>query len=134
MKDTPDTPAAPDTRFVYITGGLMLLIVVLLAGLWLGMRKRALTAEGTLLAERQRNQMVAQMLLKGSLSVPQLNLEGLETAPATLDGRAVQVLHLPARLGQIVGFSPGQVIVVEPDAEPTTAPATATAPAGEGSP
>lgn len=127
--DSRPRPGPPDTRFLILVGTLLLAIIAILAGLWLRAHRRALRAEGQVaslqpLADAHAlGQRYVQELPK-YLSVPR---EALATRSVTLDGRTAQALRLPAAVGRLIGFEPGDVILVEPTA--TTAGAADSRPA-----
>jgi len=122
---TEGSSQQPDTRFLVAVGGLLLVVIVLLAGLWLRMRRRAERAESQI-AElaRQRSQIGAavQQVMAEHAAGLAVEREALEPRRVTLDGRQVTALRLPAGEGERLGFQPGDVILVE--SAPATAPAS----------
>lgn len=121
-----------DNRFSIAVAILMLLIVALVTTLWLRANRRALNAElqvQQLLVQDQKLQSMLQQLLLQK--PPQFNIvrQTLPTRKATLDGRPVQALVLASDLGQMIGFEPGDVILVaeKPAAGPTSTASSAPA-------
>ena len=119
-----------DTRFMIIAGSLMLLIIALLAGLWLRMRVRAIRAESELAQLRPmvRNKQDVKMLLAESLRRNPIHItvqrDSLKTEQVNINGLDVKALRLPANAAEIIGFRPGDVIIVEKTPPTTTAPTT----------
>lgn len=129
-------PSSSDTKFFWAVGGLLLLIIAILAGLWLKSERRARQAEADLAQVRriqESTQAVFQELFRqkpGSLGIDR---QSLTTRPAEIDGHKTTVLLMPAELGEAIGFQAGDVILVEQ--RPATAPATqASAPTKPASP
>jgi hypothetical protein len=133
MSETPP-PAGSDMRFLVAAMALMVVVTALLGGLWLSMRARAIRAESELSRLRPQlhrsrdvTALFERALKEGSLLPPVVDRDSLPAVAVKLDGREVNALRLDARMGESMGFAPGDVIIVQP---PT--PATATAPAGGG--
>ena len=125
----PGQPRA-DSKFMLLVGLMFLVIMGLLAGLWLKMRSRAMAAEATavkLTRERQGLQLfVEQMTKQGKIQIS-VDRRALSRRAVMQDGKPVQALLLPAGLGELFGFEPGDVVIVE--RTPATASAPATGPA-----
>ncbi len=119
-------PQAPG-RFVFIVGVLMVMIVALLAGLWLRARIRATTAEFAAAQLRERNDkleaLVGRILLGGAIQ-PAVARSSLQTKAVHVDGREITALRLPAAMAKTWGFEPGDVILADRAAPPTTTTAT----------
>ena len=127
-----------DTKFVIITGSLLLVIIALLAGLWASMRTRAMRAESDVTALRSQlkfatgagvrfsgtpgspEAMLQQMVSK-AMRRHKVQRENLQTEQVNLNGRDVKALRLPADAAEKFGFMPGDVIIVDKP-PPTTAP------------
>lgn len=132
MEDStpPRPPAGADAKYLLVVGGLLVLIVVLLAGLWLRERRRANAARAEL-ALTQRNTVargqlqaaLTQMLRgRGPASRPRaLQREDLPAETVTWNGHPRKVLRASAAAGERIGLLPGDVVVVA--APPATAPA-----------
>ena len=116
---TGATPAAelPDKRFVLAVGGLMLVIILLLPGLWLRMRKQVVRLRGDINQQR----MMVQSAMAVHMQQLAVKRDELPTRDATLDGRRVKMLRVSADAGAPMGFLPGDVIIIE--AAPASRPA-----------
>jgi hypothetical protein len=104
-------------------GGLLLLILVALAVLWIrersaGQRYRSKLAEKEAELDQQRAEFAMQAFLQENQS-PVIQRSNLPAQYRQLDGAQVTVLTLSAETGQQLGFMPGDVIIV---AEPLGAP------------
>jgi hypothetical protein len=130
---TEDPPAAAQSSntFYYVTLGLMMTIIILLALLCVNMRARARRAEAELANAPKPMDAATRMLLQQLAGAGQVkigvNRETLTTRPVELDGKKAQALNLPAEAGNMLGFQPGDIIVVESLLAP--APTTTTSPA-----
>lgn len=127
-------PTSSDMRFMVVAVALMVVVTALLAGLWLSMRARAIRAESELARlrpqldrHRDMTALFERALKDGWPTIPVVDRSELPTVTVKLDGREVKALKLGARMGESMGFGPGDVVIVQP---PT--PTTATAPAGGG--
>ena len=122
-------------RFLLLVGGLLVVILALLAGLWVSMRRRALRAERELARLQQRQRRLEAILL-GLTSQPPprpVRRERLSARAVKVNGRSVRALELPALAARKLGFRPGDVILVAPDrpaSARTSAPASRSARAG----
>ncbi|HET6427859.1 MAG TPA: AbrB/MazE/SpoVT family DNA-binding domain-containing protein [Phycisphaerae bacterium] len=129
MNDQAPTPARNETTFLMIAGGLMVLIMALLAGLWLKASRRAAAAEDQLAQLRRRDAAsLAEFkeLLRSQPLIPAVDRDALPTREAVLDGKPVRAFRLPADVAERIGLAPGDVVLVEP--APATAPSTGPAP------
>ncbi len=133
MSET-DPPTSSDTRFLVATMALMVVVMALLAGLWLSMRARATRAEGELARLRPQlrrgrdmTALFERALKEGSVTIPLVDRDSLPAVAVKLNGQDVKALEVDARMGESMGFAPGDVIIVQPPV-----PATSTAPAGGG--
>ena len=133
MSET-DPPTSSDTRFLVATMALMVVVMALLAGLWLSMRARATRAESELARLRPQlrrgrdmTALFERALKDGSLTIPLVDRDSLPAVAVKLNGQDVKALEVDARMGESMGFAPGDVIIVQPPV-----PATSTAPAGGG--
>ena len=125
---TSEAPRA-DSRFIIAVGGLLLLIIALLAGLWIKQRKRAQRAEQTVVTLTQQKSGMAILTrqeMQDRVSRMTVHREDLETRQVTLDGRKLTALRLPAGDAQRLGLRAGDIVLV--DQAPTTATAPATRP------
>ena len=129
MSETPP-PTRSDTRFLVAAMALMVAVMALLAGLWLSMRVRAFRAEGELARLRPQldrgrymTALFERGLKEGSVLAPVVDRDSLPAVAVKLDGRDVKALEVDARMGESMGFAPGDVIIVQPRAPTTTAPA-----------
>jgi len=130
MNEKPPTPEeGTDSKFVFVVGALMLLIVVLLAGLWLRERRRALAAErdATALRGRLKGPTVPPAMrraLQAQFEELIFQRDALPKRAVTLNGRATEAFGLSAKAAAAIGgFRPGDVIVVQPPAATASAPA-----------
>ena len=120
-----------DKNFMMVAGALLLAIILMMAALWLGTRKRALAAEARVAQLGQQLQALQMQMVMGQGPGGRLQIgidrRGLTTRQAVLDGQKTQVLVMPAELGELLGFAPGDVVVVLPAAAtaPAEAPTTA---------
>ena len=133
MSET-DPPTSSDTRFLVATMALMVVVMALLAGLWLSMRARATRAEGELARLRPQlrrgrdmTALFERALKEGSVTIPLVDRDSLPAVAVKLNGQDVKALEVDARMGESMGFAPGDVIIVQPPV-----PATSTVPAGGG--
>ena len=131
MSET-DPPTSSDTRFLVAAMALMVVVMALLAGLWLSMRARATRAEGELARLRPQlrrgrdmTALFERAFKDGSLTIPLVDRDSLPAVAVKLNGQDVKALEVDARMGESMGFVPGDVIIVQPPV-----PATSTAPAG----
>jgi len=138
---TPAEPGAPklpaDAKYLLIVCGLLLMIVILLAVLWI--RERRTTNDlrfrvdgmSALLQRQTLGGQIGQLLgvQAGPPSQP-LRRDELATEVVTYDGRPRTVMLVGAAAGRRIGLLPGDVIAVsQPPAKmPTTEPETRPAP------
>jgi hypothetical protein len=85
-----------------------------MAGLMLGLHRRAITAERYLADAEMRLQQGGLGVLGQTpfLLPPQLARDEMPSRTGDLDGRAVTVLELPAIAGELLGLQPGDVVQV----------------------
>lgn len=137
MEQEPTTPRAPgaaDGRYFLAVGGLLVLIVLLLGTLWMLERWRSADLLGQM-AALQRNAKrrqaaeaaLRQALQGGMMDARPLQRDDLPAETVTWNGRARRVLLIGADAGRRLGLRPGDVVAVA--SQPTSAPATQTAPA-----
>lgn len=124
MYDDPQQRSRADTVFLMTAGGLGLLTLCLLAGLWLRADRRARLAEALLHETRQRDAEVARLteLLKTQPLFPAVDRKQLARQTVVLDGSEVSALGMPLDVAERIGLAGGDVVLVEP--APATAPAT----------
>jgi len=122
--DTPnqntfmDLSSRVNRKFSIVTLSLLLLIIILLSGLWLKMRFRAIRAERNLahaqmLLQRQNAlEQIQKSLLRNPVGVS-IERKNLERKKVSLDGKDIDALLLPATIARWIGFRKGDVIIVE---------------------
>jgi hypothetical protein len=119
--------------YLATVGGLLLVIIVVLATLWTRERGRRVDAEEAVVRLQKQNQQLSLML---TLSARSGAVEGAvqpfqrdDHVPVTvsLDGARREAYRLPAPAAERFGFREGDVILVVP--APATRPAPSTAPA-----
>ena len=121
-----DAPPQANGRFIIAVGGLLVLTIALLAGLWIRERKRAQRAEQKVVTLTQQNSKMSLLMwqkMQQPVARTTVPRDRLKTRQVTLDGREVAALLLPAGQAQRLGFRAGDVVLVE------QMPTTATAPA-----
>jgi hypothetical protein len=122
----PSQDASSDARYLLVIGGLMILIIVLLAALWLKERARANRAAESMAAMRNlTSRELGRFLGAQAPGVRPLQRDDLPAETVDWNGRPRKVLLVGPAAGTRLGLQPGDVLVVA-DAP---APATATAPA-----
>ncbi len=117
---TTDPGVRPDSRFQLLTGGLLVVIVITLAGLWMMERARRVRTENTTaemreqLAEQQKKlQTIGQMLIR-QVNAPITNRSELGTVKVQWNGEKKTVLLLGEGIGKRLGFESGDVILITP--------------------
>ncbi|MFP4053566.1 MAG: hypothetical protein ACLFV7_06865 [Phycisphaerae bacterium] len=131
MNDLPETKpvdeSPPDNRYLAIVGGLLIVIVGVLATLWLRERSRAAVLENEVSRLRRQTE---QMKLAGQVFMSQyagkvdpLGRNEWYLEKRKIDGQLREVFVLKASAGQRLGLAPGDVAVVASPAEATTRPA-----------
>lgn len=123
MKQTQtDAPQPKPTEAVnWIIVGLAVLIVVTLAGLWVMERSGRAKAERLAADLRRKNQLVGQMLIDQARPGVVIDRTALPTRPLSVDGRDRTALLLSAAQARLLGFAPGDLVLVTDP--PRTAPA-----------
>jgi hypothetical protein len=117
-----------DSRFGLIVTGLLVVIIVALAGLWMMERKRRCNAETALddlqVSSREKMQSMGNMLVQQMTQASHMAVDRdqLATQRVNWNGRDRSVLLLSASRGEKLGFQPGDVILITPS--PATQPAT----------
>ena len=126
---TTDPGVRPDSRFQLLTGGLLVVIVITLAGLWMMERARRTRTENTTagmreqLAEQQKKvQAIGQMLVR-QVNEPITNRSELATIEVQWNGEKKTVLLLGKSVGKRLGFESGDVILITPG-PPAMSPTT----------
>ena len=126
---TTDPGVRPDSRFQLLTGGLLVVIVITLAGLWMMERARRARTESTMagmrgqLAEQQKKmQTIGQMLVR-QMNAPITNRSELGTIKVQWNGEKKTVLLLGEGVGKRLGFESGDVILITPG-PPAMSPTT----------
>ena len=124
-----ESPPA-DVKYLVIVGGLLLLIIVALAVLWMNERNGRIAAQRELarLRAAQSGALGSLMNDPGWRIAPPggaraVNREDLPRKAVTLDGRKTSALQISAGAGARFGFQEGDVILVaEEPPQSTTAP------------
>ena len=142
---SPQPPAAASQTlsisagYLVTVGGLLLLIIAVLAALWIRERTRRVAAQrdvSQLLEQSERDKRTLAQMMIGAMG-RQMGAES-EAKPfqrqdhkpvaVTLDGARRQAYVLPASGAQRFGFQAGDVIVVEEETHATSAPASSPSP------
>jgi len=122
-RDTATAADAASPTYLMVVGGLLVLIIAMLAVLWMRERSRRVTAEKDLMELVERNQKMAglfsQMMAGGPKGlmgheepVRAVSREDLPRKTIALDGKSVQALSVSAAAGERFGFAPGDVVLV----------------------
>ena len=128
---TPDPIPHADLRFHLLAGGLLVVILITLAGLWIMERGRRVRIESTMatmrqqLAEQQKKVTAVSQMLIREASTPTVNRRELPTTKVQWNGREKTVLLLGVEIGGRLGFESGDVVQITPPVtakEPTTQP------------
>ncbi len=124
------TSRGADTRYLALVGGLLVLIVALLAVLWIRERTNRISAQEqvvSLLRDRKGMQagMQQMMLAQKFMAVQPVNREDMITERGVLNGKTVTLVRISAAAGERFGFLPGDVVLVAPTGRtpPTSGPA-----------
>jgi len=154
MTDANSVPQPPAARpsqtftlsagYLAMVGGLLLLIIAVLAALWIRERNRRIAAQREVVQLIEQNERdkrnLAQMMLgamgrqiAGEAEAKPFQRQDHKPVPVTLDGAKRQAYVLPASGAQRFGFQAGDVIVIEEESPATTssapsAPSSAPAP------
>ncbi|HDY65632.1 MAG TPA: hypothetical protein ENH84_05320, partial [Phycisphaerae bacterium] len=97
---TPDPIPHADLRFHLLAGGLLVVILITLAGLWIMERGRRVRIESTMatmrqqLAEQQKKVTAVSQMLIREASTPTVNRRELPTTKVQWNGREKTVLLL----------------------------------------
>lgn len=136
----PPQTYAISAGYLVTVGGLLLLIIAVLAALWIGERKRRVAAQRDVVQLQEQisrdRQGMAQMMIgamgrqigAGAEARP-FQRQDHKPVAVTLDGAKREAFFLPASGGLRFGFQPGDVIVVEEESPATTSSAPSSAPA-----
>ena len=127
-KQPPEAPsgASSDAKYMMAIGGLMILIIGLLAALWLKERARAnRAAESVAAMRRLTSTELGRFLGDQGQTVRPLQRDDLPSETVDWNGAPRKVLLVGAAAGVRLGLRPGDVLVVAP--APTSTPATAPA-------
>ena len=128
---TPGPVPQADLRFNLLAGGLLVVILITLAGLWIMERGRRVRTESSMttmlqqLEQQQKKLMAMGQMLVQEVSTPVVNRRGLPTTKVQWNAREKTVLLLSAEIGGKIGFESGDVIQITPPVgakEPTTRP------------
>jgi hypothetical protein len=118
-------------RYLAMVGGLLVLIIAMLAVLWVRERGRRVDAEAQVMELRRESQklnlMLSLMTRSGAAepSVQPFQRQDQVPVAVTLDGARRDAYRLPAAAAERFGFREGDVIlVVGAGAGSTSAPAT----------
>jgi len=128
-RNDPGRPSGAETRFQVVVAALMVLIIVALAVLWLRERRSRLDAIQQLADMRSRElrtllgaggppglpPLAGDAAAQGGLVRP---VQRDDHVPEVLivDGRPRRVYRISSEAGGRIGFFPGDVILVAPDA------------------
>ena len=136
-QENKETTASPvDMRFVYMVVGLLILIVLTMAGLWIIERgqKNRLQAkfnesqkqmQKRLRGQEYKTQRLGTMLASQAMA-SRVQRGELATQEVDWNGKKRTVLLLGGEVGQGFGFQPGDVILVTaPPKTPQTTPPNA---------
>lgn len=111
-------------RQFLLIGGLLVVMIAMLAFLWTRERRMRKQVEGelarTTIRQEALNQTLGNLLMR-QVSGQAVRREDLPARRAQLDGEPVTLLQLSTAAGERLGFAPGDLIRVIP--APTTAPA-----------
>jgi len=121
-----NSASGSDSRYLLVAGGLLVVIIVALAWLWLAERtqRRRLADQVQQLQLRQRlAQLIPGMGGPGRQIPPEIARDELPQETVNWNGRARTVLRMAEADAQRLGFQPGDVIVVSEGQAPR--PATA---------
>ena len=119
-----DEPSGPDAKYLAVVGGLLIIIIGVLATLWLRERARRTSAENLTARLRVENKLAGQVFLSQHIGrVEPLGRSDWTLRQGTFDGRSRQVFVVEAKAGRRIGLRPGDVAVVAEEPEPTTRPA-----------
>ncbi len=126
---TTDPGVRPNSRFQLLAGGLLVVIVISLAGLWMMERARSFRTENTTaemreqLTEQQKKlQTIGQMLIR-QVNAPVTNRSEMGTIKVQWNGEKKTVLLLGEGVGKRLGFESGDVILITPG-PPAMSPTT----------
>ncbi len=128
MNDLPEAKPAeessPDSRYLAIVGGLLIIIIGVLATLWLRERSRAAGLENEVYRLRRRGE---QMQLAGQVFLSQyagkvdpLSRNEWHLEKRRFEGKLHDVFVLKASAADRLGLAPGDVAVGASPTEPTT--------------
>jgi len=111
--------------FLYVVGGLLLVIVAALGGLALRFHRRAVAAEKQLASATAPSPgSFMDLFARQAATVPRLQRAALPRRVGKLDDEMVTVLEVDARQGRALGLRPNDVLRVGPDVQPATRTAT----------
>ena len=123
----PSAPGTAETKYFIMVGGLLVLIIVLLAALWLRERRISIAARREVVALRRNagaggrlQAALGRMLAGGRPTSRPLQRAEMTTETVTWNGRPREVFRMTAAAGKQVGLQPGDVVVVSGGS--TTAP------------
>ena len=137
MNQPPRAPSKSDRLFLFVTAGLVMLILCLLAGMLLRANRRTRLVEYQLwqrerelgmLRQREGEVGMLRKFLQSQPLIPAVDRDKLAITTVTIDGRQVHALRLPHDLAERIGLAAGDVVLVEPPPATATAPATQPAP------
>ena len=117
-------PQETDKRFLFAVGGLLIVIILLLAGLWLRMRRKVirLQTDIALLQQRPKGPALPDGVRQAmEVQFREIRRDALPTRRVRLDGRDVTAFRISAHQAEAFGgFLSGDLILVEP--APATLP------------
>lgn len=116
----PQAGQPADSRLQHLTLGLLMVIIVALAGLWIVERGHARRARNNLLemqqAVEQQNEQVRTVL--GLTPPPTIDRDALPSRQGRLDGEQRKILRMPADRARLLGLREGDIIEVAPETPP----------------
>jgi len=108
-----------DGKYMMLVGGLMVVIIAMLAILWQKERRSRLLAEKNLAETRllfeQRQQALAQMLVsEGAMRQPPVDRKYLVPELVEFRGKVRPVFYVTPEAGRAIGFADGDLVDISP--------------------
>ena len=115
--ETQTPPQEIDKRFLFAVGGLLIVIILLLVGLWLRMRRKVirLQTDIALLQQRLKGPALPDGVRQAmEVQFREIRRDALPTRPVRLEGRDVTAFRISAhQAAAFGGFLPGDLILVD---------------------
>ncbi len=116
--EVPQAGGASDGKYVLVVGGLLALIVIALAALYLRERSARIDAQEDLVEQREqfRSAMMHSALSGfsgGKAAGPALDPRELRSGQVTLDGRTRPAVFIDPDAAADLGLRSGEVLIVE---------------------